>query len=149
MKPFEENFISILFLLLCTKSGTGIGSSYVRDSFVRQISSWTQKATKNIFTLIKGEDSVQRWKPRTNGKRMSEVWDRKRIADGYQTDGKGRAEGQILLFFLLTIRSLSVYDPLKKRFWKSWCIYRMFRNRYIKLSHWIKREVILKDMMMI
>ena len=42
------------------------------------------------------EDIVQRGKPRTDGKRIAEVRDRKRIADVYQMDGKRRAEGQIL-----------------------------------------------------
>ena len=39
---------------------------------------------------------VQRGQPRTDGKRIAEVRNRKRKADGYQTDGKRRAEGQIL-----------------------------------------------------
>ena len=42
------------------------------------------------------EDIVQRGKPRTDGKRIAEVKEWKRIADEYQTDGKRRAEEKIL-----------------------------------------------------
>ena len=42
------------------------------------------------------EDIVHRGKPRTDGKRIAEVKERKRIADEYQTDGKRRAEEKIL-----------------------------------------------------
>ena len=52
------------------------------------------------------EDSVQRGKPRTNGKRIAEVKERKRIADGYQTDSKRRTSSlgpyySILPYFTL------------------------------------------------
>ena len=68
------------------------------------------------------EDIVQRGKPRTDGKRIAEVKERKRIADEYQTDGKRRAEEKILCFILLTSLNYRNYP---------FAIYRMFRNRYL------------------
>ena len=111
--------------------------------------SWKPKAksSKGKFRQIQdiselrrilGKETKRNWETEV---KTQNVWKKDRrnkglqkdsghISNGWQKESR-RTNSMIYPFDTFKLSKLSVCDPWKKRFWKSWCIYRMFRNRYL------------------